>query len=550
MGKKYKYWRPRSDAAPQGYTDLVKIVTENRKFSQIESLEYGDHGLEDAYAVIARGIRGGKKIALYADYDVDGTMSCISWIWFLQSINHHNFIYYIPDRFTEGYGVNLAAIQKLVREDGAEIIITMDTGITANVEAKWCLENGIEFICTDHHKIQKEKMPDCVILNPKMHPDPEYQELCGCGITFVLLRKLAKEFPPPPDVWTDILALTGMATICDVVPLNGVNHRLARYGVEALLRSKRPVLQKLLLAAAIDGEMDEKDVGFRLGPRINAVGRLEHAAKIIEAFIGDDPDFLIRHMGICNERRKLIQHEIVLEAIDVASTFAADPILFLGGDWHAGVVGIAASKLVEEFWRPVWLFQRKDGMCKGSARSLPGFDVTEAMISVGALFTKFGGHAAAGGYSFPEANEVQIRAGLIDYARKIQASQPEIWESNVAFDCYLPVDMAILELAECLEGMKPFGHGFEEPKFCIEAKIEQIAYYNDKKTGDRRHTAITVQGASGNPQKIMFFNRVYEEFNRGSQCKFIVTAGKNTWRGNTSLSLFGEDFEMSQHSSL
>src|SRR5690606_12030796 len=142
---------------------------------------------------------------------------------------------YIPCRFKEGYGLNLKAIEYLISEEKAELIITMDTGITANAEAAYCRERGVEFICTDHHKIQPEKMPDCVILNPKMHPDEMYQELCGCGITFVLLRRLAENFSVPAGLWGDLLALAGMATICDVVPLNGVNHKLARLGVNALL---------------------------------------------------------------------------------------------------------------------------------------------------------------------------------------------------------------------------------------------------------------------------------------------------------------------------
>jgi single-stranded-DNA-specific exonuclease len=542
LGKKFKVWRPLSDSTPANYQELGELVTRNRNFSQVASLDYGDHGLEDAFLVMSRAIRDGRRIALYADYDVDGTMSCIAWIWFLTAIGHKNFTYYIPDRFTEGYGVNLGAIQKLVRERGAEVVITMDTGITADVEAAWCKEHGIDFICTDHHKIQKEKMPNCVILNPKLHPNPEYQELCGCGVTFVLLRKLGKLFPIPQDVWNDILALTGMATICDVVPLNGVNHRLARYGVDALMRSQRPVLKKLLAAAAIEKEMDEKDVGFRLGPRINAVGRLEHANKIVEAFIGTNSDELIRHMGQCNERRKAIQLDIVQEALFQAEVQGDAPILFLGGDWHIGVVGIAASKVVEEFWRPVWLFQRKGGICKGSARSIPGFDVTDAMTKAAPFFAKFGGHAAAGGFTFPAEHEEIIREILIEHGRSLRAAEPEIWESTVTFDCHLPLDLARLELADTLSGMKPFGHGFSEPKFAVRAKVDQVAFYNDKRTGEKRHTAVTIQGAAGVRHKIMFFNRVYEDISSGGECDFLVTAQKNTWLGKTSLSLMGEDY--------
>jgi single-stranded-DNA-specific exonuclease len=287
---------------------------ENRQFSALDKLEYGDHGLERAVECLTRAIQANRRIALYADYDVDGTMSCVSWVWFLRAIGFSNFVTYIPCRFKEGYGVNLKAVQHLVENEKVGVILTMDTGITANEEAAFCRSQGVEFICTDHHKIQPEKMPDCITLNPKLHPDPLYQELCGCGITFVLLRRLAATFPVSNELWTDLVALAGMATICDVVPLNSVNHRLARLGVNALIRSNRPVLRRLREAASLQEGLDEKDVGFRLGPRINAVGRLGHAEQVVEAFIGENPERLIEYMGACNEERKQIQKRITREA--------------------------------------------------------------------------------------------------------------------------------------------------------------------------------------------------------------------------------------------
>ena len=217
--------------------------------------------------------------------------------------------------------------------------------VTANEEAKFCVSKGVEFICTDHHKIQPDKVPDGIVLNPKLHPDPVYQELCGCGITFVLLRKLGKKFPISREVWNDLLALVGMATICDVVPLNGVNHQLANLGVKALYRSQRPVLKSLLAQCKVLEKVDETDVGFRIGPRINAVGRLRHANQVVEAFISENFDELIKDMGDCNEERKKIQKTIYEEANTKAQSYGESKILFLGGDWHPGVVGIAASKI-------------------------------------------------------------------------------------------------------------------------------------------------------------------------------------------------------------
>ena len=541
MGQKFKNWYARNPENPSSFENVRSLLLLNRSFEPIDKLQYGDHGLETTLDCISAAIKGNKRIALYADYDVDGTMSCVSWIWFLRAIGYNNFIHYIPCRFKEGYGVNLQAIQHLISHEKAEVIITMDTGITANDEAQYCRNRNIDFVCTDHHKIQLEKIPDGIVLNPKLHPDPLYQELCGCGITFVLLRKLAKRFPVPSSLWTDLLALAGMATICDVVPLNSVNHKLARLGVEALMKSHRPILKKLRESAEITSSMDEKDVGFRLGPRINAVGRLGHADKVIEAFLSDEPSFLIQHMEKSNLERKEIQIQIVTEAREKAKLFSQDPILFLGGDWHPGVVGIAASKIAEEFWKPTWLFQAKDGKGKGSARSIPGFDVTEAMSSCGSLFTKFGGHRAAGGFAFDLSHEVEIRNQLNQFAIQLQQQKPELWESGVHYDCPLSETLVDLPLVQLMEDMKPFGHGFEEPKFLIEGEIVDCQFYKN------RHTAVTIKAGKSGTHKIMFFNEVIESLANSEKARFIVTASKNNFQGRTSLSLMGVDFELPQH---
>jgi single-stranded-DNA-specific exonuclease len=543
IGRRYKHWMSQSSVLPSSLSDVAEIIYQSRGFQTVEKLDYGDHGLHAVLDAISQAIETDKRIALYADYDVDGTMSCVSWIWFFEAIGYKNFVHYIPCRFKEGYGVNLNAIKHLVEGEKADVIITMDTGITANEEAQWCKERGVTFICTDHHKIQPEKMPDCLILNPKTHPNSLYQELCGCGITFVLLRKLGQHFPQLANnnpVWTDILALTGMATICDVVPLNGVNHRLAKYGVDALMRSRRPVLTRLRAAASVD-TADEKDIGFKLGPRINAVGRLEHADLVIKAFIDDDPSPLISFMGTANERRRQIQSSIVAEARATANTQRDAPILFLGGSWHPGVVGIAASKITEENWKPSWLFQRKDGICKGSARSIKGFDVTEAMSSCKELFIKFGGHAAAGGFTFDEKHEPEIFKRLCDFANERRSIQPEIWDSKIEFDCELPASLVCLGITEVLDNLKPFGHAFEEPKFKLKLPVKRVSYFFDKISGEPKHTCVIVN-AQGREQKILFFNEVFKDIVPGQEHSFLVSFARNTFRGVTDLSIMGHDW--------
>ena len=544
MGNKYTIWDSHTSKRPETFQDVKKIIEDNRKYTEIQSLAYGDYGLEDAFSSIRHAIEKNKRIALYADYDVDGTMSCVCWVWFLKALGHENYVHYIPDRFKEGYGVNLEAVKFLANDEKAEIIVTMDTGITANEEASWCKENGIEFICTDHHKIQKNKMPDCIILNPKTHPDPLYQELCGCGVTFVLLRKLGRHFGLEGSIWIDLLALTGMATICDIVPLNGVNHSLAKLGVQALKKSRRSVLVKLLEACSAMETADETDVGFKLGPRINAVGRLEHADKIIEAFVSENPDSLIEFMSSCNQRRRQIQEEIFDKAYELAELQRESPILFLGYEgWHQGVVGIAASKLVEAFWKPVWLFS-KDKTCKGSARSIEGFDVTDAMESAGQLFSKFGGHKAAGGFSFPIENEELIREALESYATEKKNQNPEVWIPKIRFDCKLSNELLNLDLWRTLHDLKPFGHKFEQPSFELEAEVAGVSIYKDKITGKDKHTAITISTAHSTHEKIMFFGEVIRDLTVGKMVSFLVKVDRNIWKGRESLALYGLDYRI------
>ncbi len=510
----------------------------------VDKLQYGDHGLEGAVGALTQALQNNRRIALYADYDVDGTMSCVSWVWFLKAIGFSNYLTYIPCRFKEGYGVNLKAVKHLVEEEKVELIITMDTGITANEEAAYCKSKGVEFICTDHHKIQPEKMPDCITLNPKLHPDPLYQELCGCGITFVLLRRLAETFSVPPELWTDLVALAGMATICDVVPLNGVNHKLARLGVNALMKSNRPILSRLREAASLQEGLDEQDVGFRLGPRINAVGRLGHAEHVIRAFLDESPDDLISYMGECNEERKRIQKSITHEALQLGELHRENPVLFLGGDWHPGVVGIAASRIAEHFWRPTWLFQRKEGIGKGSARSIPGFDVTEAMRYCADLFLKFGGHQAAGGFSFEIEKEDAIRDRLIEYAQSAKLKEPQLWQSNMKFDCDLPLSLISVGLAKEVDKWKPYGNGFEEPRFRVKGKILSVQFYNDKETGERKHTALLLGDDKRRSQKVLFFNDVIDGLEGQSEVSVLVSAKKDIYRGSESLTLIGHDYHL------
>lgn len=548
MGLKYAIWESRSSARPATGDDLKRAIMESRRYVARDRLEYGDHGLTRALDDISNAISRREKIALYADYDVDGVMSCVSWIWFLRAIGHDQFVYYIPDRHTEGYGVNLSAIKRLVEEHGARTIITMDTGVTAKAEAAWATSHGVTFVCTDHHTIQPDKVPDCAVLNPKHHPDPEYQELCGCGITFVLLRKLAQRFPVPSTLWTDLLALAGMATICDVVPLNGVNHKLARMGVDAISKSARPIFRHLWQGISTTEKVDETDVGFLMGPRINAVGRIDHARHVVDAFTGDDPGPMVKRMIEWNDERRGIQRRIIDEAMRAAESRRDDPILFLGGEWHAGVVGIAASKVAESFWRPTWLFERKGEACKGSARSIEGFDVTGAMTTTAALFDHYGGHRAAGGFRFQRSNEERIREALTLHATTVRAASPTLWMPRVVYDFELPHELINMRILDWLQDLKPYGNGFETPLFLVAGRVANVIISRDKSTNEPRHTFLKIRPfdapSHADPVTVKFFGEYWPEVERAERARFLVAPVKNTFNGRTSLEFRGRDIDL------
>ncbi len=553
MGFRYENWVPRMETSPSSCFDIKQMLEDRFHLDQDITLNYGDYGLFSIKEVIHEAILKERKIALYADYDVDGTMSCVSWVWFFEAIGYKNYTYYIPDRFKEGYGLNLEAVKRLVYEENAELIITMDCGITANTEASWCREQGVQFICTDHHKINPANVPDAFILNPITHPDPEYQFLCGCGITYVLLRKLGEEFSCKPALWYDLLALAGLATICDMVPLNSVNHKLAKLGMKALAVSSRPTLVELLKQAREQesGPVDEQMLGFKIGPRINAVGRLDHAGKIVRAFLGDGTSDLIKYMSTCNEERKKIQDEILVEAFSLAYAQKEQPILFVGGDWHIGVIGIVAARLAETFWKPVWIYSTSQTpIFKGSVRSIPGFDVASAMMSCGELFLKYGGHAAAAGFTFEVSKKEEILSAIVAYASLSQKEKPFLWRSQVTYDFSLDLSLFDLSLLDVLDHLRPFGREFPEPVFKVHGILKKISFYNDKITGEKKHTCILLQSNRFQVFKILFFNNVYEDIQENSLAEVLVTAQKNYWRSRVSLSLIGVDISISSFVSI
>jgi single-stranded-DNA-specific exonuclease len=439
-------------------------------------------GMDAAVARIVRAVESGEKIALYGDYDVDGVTSTSLLAGFLRAAGAE-VATYVPHRLVEGYGLNGAAVEKLAGE-GARLLVTLDCGITSAPEVRAAAALGVDAVVVDHHTVPVELPAAAAILNPHQ-PGCGYpsKDLAAVGVTFTLamaLRKALRERGryggerPEPNL-KDALDLVALGTIADVVPLVGANRILVRWGLEVLARSRRPGLRALKRVAGVaeGAEVSAGQVGFRLAPRINAAGRLDDAGRGVRLLLETDEaraDALARELDRENQTRQEIERTILEEALHDAAARVAEGArgLVLARDgWHAGVVGIVASRVVERFHRPAVLValpaEGEEG--KGSGRSIEGFHLHDALRACEGHLVRFGGHRHAAGVTvargsvaaFREAFEAHAAAHVRD-EDLVPRCRIEGWieERDVS-------ERAALDLAK----LGPYGAGHPEPVFAL-----------------------------------------------------------------------------------
>jgi single-stranded-DNA-specific exonuclease len=355
---------------------------------------------------IRAAVADGRRICVHGDYDVDGIAATALAVHLLRELGA-DVDWHLPSRFDEGYGVSSDTLARLA-DEGCGLVLTVDCGITAVAEVAEARARGLEVIVTDHHR-PADALPDCPIVatRPSDYPFPE---LCGTGVVYKLGQAL---FGVDSDVPKRHLDLVGMATIADVVPLVDENRSLAIAGLRALARTQKPGLQALMRAAGVDpAAVDAGSVGFRLGPRINAAGRLGHPRAALELLLTDDADearTLANTLEELNHERQAVEARIVREAIATVEEWPeADrrrpAYVVAGADWHEGVIGIVASRLVERFNRPVVLIAGGEGDWKGSGRSIASFDLHGGLAACSDLLGRWGGHRAAAGLSIAPEN--------------------------------------------------------------------------------------------------------------------------------------------------
>lgn len=442
--------------------------------------------MDKAVEMLIRGCKEKKKILIYGDYDVDGVTSTSILYLFLRTLNE-NVYYYIPEREKEGYGVSTEGIDHAI-EQGIDLIITCDCGITANAEIGYAVRNGIAVIITDHHE-QGESLPDAAaILDPKRREDSyPFRELCGAGVVFKLLQAICLSLYGSAEKAVPFLDLVAIGTAADIVPLVDENRCMVRAGLERIRRQNcRPGILELFNVCKMSAEeISVVNIVFGLAPRLNAVGRMGNASRAITLLTTEDRkiarDFsIILHEE--NAERQRVERSVTREAVAQVREKYGEKLpkaLVLAGEWHPGVIGIVSSKIKDCFNRPVFLIALSEGAGKGSGRSITGFDLHAALTACSTHLSAYGGHQMAAGLTVNEEDIPKFEAEFQAYA---QANiSDEMLEPVIEVDAGITLPEINSRLMDFLHDMEPFGPGNMRPKFSLHGvSVRNAALLKDK----------------------------------------------------------------------
>jgi single-stranded-DNA-specific exonuclease len=484
-------------------------------------------GMPDACELVLRHVRAGSQVVVFGDYDVDGVCSTAIAIRALRALGADPK-WRLPSR-DEGYGLSEATVRELATA-GAKLILTVDCGVTAVGEAALARSLGVDVIVTDHHR-PGAVLPDCPIVHPALGGYP-FGELCGAGVALKLSEALRAAAGLDPAAAEEDADLAGLATLCDMVPLVGENRRIARAGIAALARTRRVGLRALMGVAALEpGDVDERAAGFRLGPRLNAAGRLGRADAALELLLTEDrdrADEIARELDGLNHDRRETELIITREAEELcAPQLAAAAIVVAGDGWHPGVVGIVASRLVERHRRPCVVIALDGDSGRGSGRSIAPYDLHAGLTATGEHLVRHGGHRMAAGLTIAADRVTAFRAALAAHAGAAlsPADLVPVQEAHAV----VPAGALDLDLAEELERLAPFGAGNPAPTLIVPAaRIEHVTAMGEK----REHARFTLSSGAARARGVAFRASQRELADAGaSEHDVAVSLERNRWNG-------------------
>ncbi len=504
------------------------------------------NGMDDAVARIKTAIERGERIMIWGDYDVDGTTGTV----LLRKALRHLGVeteFHIPNRFTEGYGLNIDALKK-AKSDGVSLVISVDCGTRSFEPVAWAAENGLDVIITDHHLSDPIRglPPAVAVVNPNQtgctYPD---KELAGVGVALKLALALLGE-RVDEKILAEFLEIAAIGTVADVMKLTGENRSIVTLGLRQLSHSRNNGLRALMEVSDCTSEMTSLHIGFRIAPRINAAGRMDVARHVVELLESKDFNDARRLAGILDSRnreRQKVQQQVTETAMFQAAEYSNQRFIVVAGDnWHRGVIGLAASRVAERLYRPAIVLSIENGIAHGSARSIANFHLLNALDHCAEVFEQFGGHAAAAGMQIKTDRIDELRTRLNDYAHSNLRDDDLVPELKIdALVTPQTLSLKMLEQVKCLE---PFGVGNPKPLFVTKGLVVRDEPFVMKE----KHLKIKLEDTAGKRFEAVWWDGVDRSKKRtlrpGSSIELAYTAEANEWQGNTRLQLVVEDLRI------
>jgi len=565
-----KRWRIATPAPDDFILDLshmhpaVAQVLYNRGMRELRAVEaylsretvlgdpFGLEGVAEAVELIRDVVRRGDPIVVYGDYDVDGVTAVAVLVETLQAIGAH-VEPYIPSRHEEGYGLNPEAIRALA-EQGTRLLITADCGTRSVDEIALAQSLGMQVVVTDHHQLSEVVPPAVALINPK-RPGSTYSfpELAGVGVAFKLAQGLIakNQAEPLPTTQTEfsedvLLDLVALGTVADMVPLKGENHALVLRGLPRINSGHRPGLSALMRVAGADlGKVTTKTIGFILAPRLNAAGRIDEARVALDLLLAPDMASalpLAQELDDLNQKRREITAEVRERSREIVTAHqSVPPLIFAASEsFPSGVVGLAASRLVDEFYRPAVVVSIQGELSKGSARSIPEFNITEALDTFEGLLERQGGHAAAAGFTVQTTKLGELEESLVRLAEEQLADLVLI--PSLAVDAEVPLADLSWELHNQLEKLQPFGFGNAVPVFVS----RHVRVLSARAVGaNGRHLKLYVADTAGRSWDAIAFRQGYWDGRVPTWVDLAYRLELNEWNGRINLQLNVQDIRMS-----
>ncbi|MBC8450843.1 single-stranded-DNA-specific exonuclease RecJ [bacterium] len=505
--------------------------------------------IEPALDRLRTAIDKGERIFICGDYDVDGITSIVLMKRCLESAGV-DVGFYIPNRLDEGYGLSERGVV-IAKESGAGLIVTVDSGVTGHEQIDVASKLGIDVIVTDHHEPQDTLPNALAVVDPKRKDSRyPYKDLAGVGVAFKVLEALARDYRDVAYTVEENLDIVAVGTVADIVPLNSENRILTSLGLDRLRATTNPGLAALMKAAAVEpASVQSTHIGFALGPRLNAAGRLGDASIGVELLTTEDAskaDAIALELDGENRKRRQLERQvlddatrILEETVDLGRNRS---IVLWSAGWHAGVIGIVASRIAKQYNRPTVLLSITDGIAKGSGRSIPGFDLHAALISCKDHLLSFGGHQYAAGVSLAEEHLEVFRACVEDAVSS--KLSPDDLVSEVEIDAMIPLTECSFELVNMLKRVRPFGAGNPEPVF----GTRDVKVTSAKVVGNG-HLKMTVEQGEKVMDAIGFgLGEVFDDLKRsGGMVSLAYVLEENTWRGVTNLQLRLKDVQFEEY---